>query len=99
MIAAPHTYRIEWNRIVIDVGYNPYWLKAHDIAHLEISSIVPENAPLPMTETGYRSHFTTVAVIEAAGGAVAFVTKWLETESQRHKWKAGEKARQQLSLF
>ncbi len=39
----------------------PFWiytpLQWKTIAHLEIRSIKPERAPLPITETGYRSHF------------------------------------------
>jgi len=54
------TFRIEWSGIAIEIRYEPHWLGmdiGYDTAHLEIESIAPERAHLPITETGYRSHF------------------------------------------
>jgi hypothetical protein len=75
----------------MDIGY--------DTAHLEIESIAPERAHLPITETGYRSHFTSPDSVAAYGGPVAFVEAWLETESQAPDWRREEQQRRQLSLF
>jgi hypothetical protein len=66
-----------------------------DTTHLEIESITPERAPLPITETGYRSHFTSPDAVAACGGPVAFVEAWLETESQAPDWRIEEQARRQ----
>ena len=68
-------------------------------AHLEIESIGPERAPLPITDTGYRSHFTAPDTVAAYGGPVAFVEAWLETESQAPNWRHEEQERRQLTLF
>ena len=44
-------YRLTWRGIEIEARYQPsYW---QTIAHLEIESVRPERAPLPVTETGY----------------------------------------------
>jgi hypothetical protein len=92
-------HRFEWGGILLEVSYEPQWLSDGDIAHLEVRSISPERAPLPITETGYRSHFTTASAIEAAGGPVAFVDVWLAAESQAPKWRKREQSARQLSLL
>ena len=50
-------------------------------------SIAPARAHLPITDTGYRSHFTSPDTVIAYGGPVAFVEAWLETESQAPDWR------------
>jgi hypothetical protein len=52
-----------------------------------------------ITETGYRSHFTSPDTVAAYGGPVAFVEAWLETESQAPDWRREEQQRWRLSLF
>ncbi len=99
------THMLEWNGIRIGVRYCPSWLDfyeriyGHPLAHLEVESIEPDNAPLPMTETGYRSHFTRPDVIEAQGGPVPFVRAWLAESAKDPEWIASEADRKQLSLF
>lgn len=61
------TYRLTWNGIEIEARYDPAcwsWV----IAHLEIESISPARARLPMTETSYRSHYHPIGSIEAEHG-------------------------------
>jgi len=67
--------------------------------HLEIESIAPAKAPLPITETGYRSHFLSGLELAQAGGAVAFVTAWLDREAAGKNWQAKAHARAQGDLF
>jgi hypothetical protein len=71
----------------------------YPLAHLEIETVEPANAPLPMTETGYRSHFCAPADIDTEGGPVAFVRAWLECEARSPEWKAAQEERRQLTLF
>jgi hypothetical protein len=96
------TFRIVWNGIVLKIRWEPRWLNltsfGHDTAHLEIKSITPERAPLPITETGHRSHFTSAEIVAAYGGPVEFVEAWLETESQTPDWRSSEQERRQLAL-
>lgn len=49
------TYCFTWQSIEIEAVYRPRYNSI--IAHLEIRSINPERAPLPITNTGYLSHF------------------------------------------
>jgi len=97
--------QIDWRGHTIRITYEADWLgmnarRGHySTAHLQIETLAPERAPLPMTETGYRSYFTDRAVIEDAGGPDAFVLAWLEHEAAKPAWKAREAQARQLSLF
>ncbi|WBY08956.1 hypothetical protein PIB19_06045 [Sphingomonas sp. 7/4-4] len=92
------TYRFAWRGIEIEATYTPR--KWGVIAHLEIRSITSERAPLPITETGYRSHFHQPGTIEAHGGDVmAQVTAWLDEEAAKPAWLAYVEASRQGDLF
>jgi hypothetical protein len=54
---------------------------------------------LPFTDTGYRSIFLNPDIVSRQGGAVAFVTGYLEEEAAKPAWKQYQAERQQLSLF
>jgi len=92
------THRFTWREIEIEASYTP--LKWDVIAHLEIRSINPDRTPLPITETGYRSHFHQPGTIEAHGGdVVAQVTAWLDEEAESKAWQNYVEASRQYSLF
>ncbi len=99
MSTAPETHTIAWCGIKIEIRYDPAWLGLPGAAHLDITAVLPERAVLPISDTGYRSHFTTPEVIAAAGGPVAFVVLWLDHEAQSAAWKKREEAARQMSLF
>lgn len=93
-----------WNGVTISISYEPRWLSLADdygldTAHLEIEAIAPERAPLPITETGYRSHFTTANPVAAMGGPVALVRAWLDEEAATPAWRRQADADRQLTLF
>ncbi|MCD1624339.1 hypothetical protein [Citromicrobium bathyomarinum] len=91
-------HRFTWQGIEIEATYTP--LKWNVIAHLEIHSIDPDRAPLPITETGYRSHFHEPGTIEAHGGdVVAQMVAWLDEEAESKAWKSYVEASRQYSLF
>ena len=58
------THTLLWNGIRIEIRYCPSWSESyecvygHPLAHLEIETIDPARTPLPVTQTGYRSHTT-----------------------------------------
>ncbi|WCT74294.1 hypothetical protein PQ455_03435 [Sphingomonas naphthae] len=92
------TYRFAWCGIAIESIYSP--LKWGAIAHLEIRSFEPPRAPLPITETGYRSHFHPPGTIETHGGdVVAQVTAWLDQEARTLRWQQYLAASRQGDLF
>jgi len=90
-------YCFTWQGIEIEAIYAPLrW----GMAHLEIRSLTPNKAPLPITETGYLSHFHPVGTVEALGGdVVAQMIAWLDEEAQSPQWRKREEAARQLSLF
>ncbi|MEQ1716373.1 MAG: hypothetical protein ABL907_10380 [Hyphomicrobium sp.] len=67
--------------------------------HLEIESIKPKRAPLPITETGYRSHFMPALELINAGGPVTFVTAWIEQETKGKAWTTVAAIKAQGDLF
>lgn len=92
------THRFAWQGIEIEARYTP--LKWGVIDHLEIRSITPERARLPITETGYRSHFHQPGPVESHGGdVVALVTAWLDDEAATPTWRAYVEASRQGAMF
>ncbi len=67
--------------------------------HIEVQSMAPAKAPLPITETGYRSHFLSPLELINAGGPVTFVTAWLDRESRSKDWQRLTAKRAQGDLF
>jgi hypothetical protein len=95
---APQLYHLTWQGIEIEARYWP--LKWGAIAHLVIRSRAPEGAPLPISRTGYLSHFHQPGTVEAHGGdVVAQVIAWLDEEATKPEWLAHVEASRQLSLF
>lgn len=93
------TYRFTWQDIEIEAVYVPRWYGGIS-THLAIRSINPERAPLPISETGYRSHFHPVGTIEAHGGdVVAKVIAWLDEEAAKPGWQATANVNRQGELF
>jgi hypothetical protein len=94
---------LEWAGLLIEVRYSPNWLESYcvtygyPLAHLEIKTANRE--PLPITETGYKSHFDRPDNIEAEGGPVAYVLARLDDAAQSPQWKAAVEKRRQLTLF
>jgi hypothetical protein len=67
--------------------------------HIEVESIRPKKAPLPITETGYRSHFIAPLELINAGGPATFVRRWIEQEASGKAWTKAAKVRSQGDLF
>jgi hypothetical protein len=90
---------IEWQGIALSVSYEPNWLGCGYTAHLQIQTAVPEHAPLPVTETGYRSLFLPMGIVEEVGGAEAYVRLWLDEAARSREWKEHQERSRQYSLF
>ena len=70
------------------------------IAHLEIRSIAPARAVLPIASMGYRSRFHEIGTIAANGGDVgAQAMAWLDDEALRTEWRAHVNRSNQGELF
>jgi hypothetical protein len=87
-----------WNGIGIELIYQP--LKWDVTAHLEVRSLSPKNAPLPITETGYLSHFHQTNTVEDADGTlIDQVTAWLDEKANSKAWMEYVERSRQGSLL
>lgn len=77
-------FTLTWCNIDIEVVYvandSESFKRIHGYAmsHVEITSVFPKGAPLPITETGYRSIFMTEPELALYGGAKELVLSMLE---------------------
>lgn len=97
-------HALHWRGVDIEITFERDWLsiaREHDLAasHLTVTAVHPKRAPLPITETGYRSHFLHFEEIDQAGGSVAYVEAWLNHMAQSREWLDYEQVSRQLSLF
>ena len=90
-----------WNGINIEVHYDPIYFKLgndYTLSHIDVYS--ENNRPLPITETGYRSHFFEAREIEAYVDIWAYVLARIEHEANANSaWKTIEQNSKQLTLF
>ncbi len=78
--------QIEWRGLVVEIQHTANWLNT-GFDHIEIKA----ESKLPITETGYRSHFIDPGDLAEYADPAAFVRYWLNVSAT--DWDA------QLSLF
>ncbi len=89
------TYKLDWQGRKIEISYQPRSYAG--CAHLQIR--VRHCRPLPITETGYRSHFPHAGDVEHLGGPVAYVEAWLDAMAQTKAWRRTARDGLQLELL
>jgi hypothetical protein len=94
-MSAPITTMLIWNGIKIMVTHTPNRFGETD--HIELN--VENRQRIPVTETGYRSHFCHESQIEPYGSALAFVQAWLDNEAMKSEWRSYVESSRQLDLF
>lgn len=97
------TYLTTWQWIDLEIRHCSCWLSSAEddfvTQHIEIRS--EGKVPLPITRTGYRSHFENGAdaLNEFGDDPIEFVL-WLLTEAAKDlTWKRKEEDRRQGTLF
>ena len=86
---------LSWEGITIDLSYTqPIYCGPH-FHHIELKA----SEPLPVTETGYRSHFIAPAELALWDSPEAFVIDWLNHAAQLPAWREYRDQSRQLSLF
>lgn len=93
-----HHEHLDWRGVRIRVEFEADYLSGF-MSHIALYVVAPFGAPLPVTETGYRSHFVDAGAVESFGGAVPFVQAWLDLEASSEDWRVLESERRQMSLF
>ncbi|OXT01968.1 hypothetical protein B7H23_03250 [Notoacmeibacter marinus] len=95
MTKTPQETTIEWEGRSIRLSYQPHYFQ--EMAHLEIRAA--DGEPLPMTETGYRSHFFATDEASGMDEVAALVRDWLDEEAQSKRWQDYFARSRQLELF
>jgi len=68
-----------------------------DMTHLVIKR--DDGGRLPMTNTGYISHFMAEQHYEEYASILDYVKAWLDHDAKSKEWKKYEVESQQLTLF
>jgi hypothetical protein len=93
----------EWRGVGLTIEYEHNWLNIDRVPDLRVAHFSirarEEGAMLPITQTGYRSHFEHPDRVEAIGGPKAYVLACLDAEAVNPDWKARVATAQQLRLF
>ena len=100
----PTTWTLDWahpvtgETVAITIRHTRDYLVAGS-DHIEIESGKPKRAALPITETGYLSHFIDRQELRLAGGPLQFVKSWLQCEERSKEWVKRDHAARQADLF
>lgn len=92
------TRKLVWRDVTCRVKCTPNYIST-GWTHVEIIVVSPKGAPLPITATGYKSHFLDEDDLARAGGPVAFFQTWIEQEAKSKAWAKIEFKWRQLELF
>jgi hypothetical protein len=87
----------DWQGVALSVAYIPNCF-SEGVHHIELKVLCPAGAILPVTDTGYRSHFFTDDP-EEFGGLAGYVQDWLDRHAASPEWKRREMEPRQLRLF
>lgn len=85
---------IEWCGISVEINHASDW-PGHGFQHIELRAA----ERLPVTETGYRSHYIHNDEIALFESDEAFVIEWLDEYAKDPKWLRHVEASKQLNLF
>ena len=96
-------FRASWRGIKLEIRHCPCWFSMPEddfvTQHIEVRS--QGKRLLPITDTGYRSHFMNglEALIEFDNDPVAFVLWWLDEAAKDPSWQRKAEDDRQGSLF
>lgn len=94
-------YSITWNKIPIEIEYDPDYSPAykefngHALAHVQVKS----DRPLPITKTGYKSHFIPEPLVAEYGMVTEFIVAMLNEAALSTEWQKQQSEQIQLNLF
>jgi len=97
------TVCIDWNGLHIEIVHVMGWthvpVNGQRLDHIEIRCVDPDRHPLPITQSGYRSHFLYEDQLIGFKDAVDYVTQWLDAEASTEAWKRIDAKTRQGCLF
>ena len=86
--------QIVWDGISIDVEIEEF-VPYSDLSRIQLKA----EAPLPVTKTGYRNHYTQQALLAQFENPMDFVRHWLDECAKDPTWIKQKEVARQLSLF
>ena len=87
-----------WRHLRLKLEETPHY-PSHGWTMLQLHVIAARDVPCPLTRTGYFAHFLDEIELAAAGGAVAFMTAWLDRDAALKPYKQAETRWRQGDLF
>ncbi len=91
-------HEFEWNSILISLNYQH--LRWGVIDHMTIKTIDPPDAPLPITETGYCSHYIEPDALDYFDkDPVKYIMSRLDELGAQPAWQKQQDEARQYSLF
>lgn len=90
--------RFTWRGVEMTATHTPDFISA-GWSHLELRVVKPKGKPVPVTTTGYLSHFLDEELLKAAGGPAAFFLAWLDRDADTKAYRIALAKWQQLDLF
>ena len=96
--AKTSTHTLVWRDVTCRVRHTPTYL-SKGWSHIEIIVQRPKGAPLPITQSGYCSHFLDQDQLATAGGPVRFFQEWIEREARSKTWHQIDFRSRQGDLF
>lgn len=92
------TERFTWRGIEMTATHSRDYIST-GWSHLELRVVKPKGKPVPITDTGYLSHFLDEDTLAAAGGPAALFLAWIEREATSKAYAKTLARWQQLDLF
>ena len=97
----PRKYTTAWEgptgRVKIEITHTEEYFNGRD--HIEVRTLSPRNALLPITQTGYLSHFISATELAKAGGPRRYVDRLLIEGAKSPTWKRHVARLSQPDLF
>jgi hypothetical protein len=79
------THDLTWREISIEIIEKTNTKNRE--TYIGVRVLKPRHVELPITTWGFTSKWLDSEEVSLAGGAVAYVTAWLEREAVRRKWQ------------
>lgn len=96
--ARTFTHWFSWRHLRCKVEVTDHYLR-HGWAMLQLRVIAARETPCPITATGYLAHFLDADDLACAGGAVQFLTAWMDREAATRRYQDMEFRWRQGDLF
>jgi hypothetical protein len=88
------SFELAWQDLTIEVSFQANWF---GLGHWHLQLKCCE--PLPVTETGYRSHFVSDQEFNGEQEIRQYIVAWLEHEATNPAWIKHMEDSRQLKLF